>query len=518
MNPKRILFFITSVLLSLLMLSFLSKEYTSDEVGDEYGFMLGNVLVKFPTFGYLTQVREPAQNNKAEEILNSDTQELAQQKKDSIEAAQNKKLVFESNSEGKIYYPGTPEEFVAKLHEKLSQPNCRVIHYGASKIEGDRITAYLRDGLQAIYGGSGPGYFPIKPPYPQKSIDIIGSENWYRYALFNADQRKNRDLLPTNQYGLYANVCRFTPIKETDTTTTKEAFFVIKPSLKHYSRLQQYTQMGIHYGNCKTLTEISIYQNGHLLREDSLKTDGKYHNYKIQFDRTPAEIKVVLSGTISPDFYGITLDGQQGVKVDNVPTRGDSGFHFTRLQNTFEQMCRELNPDIFLFEYGGNLVPSLKDENQVRSSVKRIIANIEWVKRRNPEALFILIGPSDMLRKDTMESFPILPTLITEMKKQALEKGIAFWSMYEAMGGINSMKIWFDKGYGSTDFIHYSEKGTEKISELLFQEISTNIKAVRQLQEERIAQEKAKKEAEKKQMEQALENLKQLKENQQNPQ
>lgn len=525
MNPKKVLLFIVSVLLSLLMLTFVSGQYAYAETdeygydkGYQYGFKLGDLLIKFPTFGKLTQVRKDVKNDKAQEILNSEAQILAKQQQDSLEAEKNKIIPFVSNEEGKIYYPDNPEEFVAKLHEKLSQPTCRIIHYGASKIEGDRITSYIRNELQEIYGGSGTGYFPIKMPYNQKSIEITTSENWFRYALFNADQRKNKDLLPNNQYGLYANVCRFTSAKETDTTSIKKAFFVIKPSYKHYARLHQYTQMGIHYGNCKTPTAISVYQNGHLLRNDSLKTDGKYHHYKLQFEKTPAEIRVELSGRVSPDFYAITLDSKQGIKMDNVPTRGDSGFHFSRLQNTFEQMCKELKPEIFFFEFGGNLVPSLKNEEQVRSNVRRIIANIEWVKRRNPNALYLLIGPSDMLRKDVMESYEILPTLVAEMKKQALEKGIAFWSMYEAMGGANSMKTWFDNGYSSTDYIHFSEKGTEKISELLFKEISENLKAVQQIQQARKAEEERQKELRRKEVQQALETLKEVKEKQEIPQ
>lgn len=501
MNPKKIALFLLSTLLFLFALTFASNRYELEEE-DIYGFKVGDWYVRYPTFEKLTREKKIVSNEKASEIL--DVKKPTEEKKDTIQIIENQEEIFVSNEEGKIYYPGVPQEFVAKLHAKLSQPTCRIIHYGASKDEGDRITSYLRDGLQAIYGGSGPGYFPIKPPYPQKSIEISHSDNWRRYALFNADQRRTKDLLPTNQYGLYANACRFTPAKSSDTTQVRKASFTIKPSFKFYERLRQYTQMGIHYGNCKSPTLISVYQNGNLLRKDSLKTDGKYHHYKLQFDRTPAEIKVELSGRVSPDFYAITLDGQKGIRMDNVPTRGDSGLHFTRLQNTFDQMSKELHPDIFIFEFGGNLVPALKHQEQIKGGVKRIIANMEWVRRRNPEALFILVGPSDMLKKDTMESYPIFPALIAEMKALALEKGFAFWSMYEAMGGNNSMKIWYDKGYGAADFIHFSEKGTEKISELFFKEITSNLRTYQQ-------QEKQKLETQNKEIEEALRVVDELK-------
>lgn len=501
MKPKNILFFVVAVLCSLLGLTFVSRDYivspsvvSDSEVGEsltaapleeiKQGFPFGNTHVKYPTFEKLTQIKKAIPNEKAAEILRHKALSSQQMQEDFVEIdsipseSTKGSLPLISNIEGKIYYPGNPEEFVSKLHQKLSQHSCRIIHFGASKIEGDRITSYIRNRLQVIYGGTGPGYFPIKMPYPQKSIDLQISENWDRYALFNGEHRRTKHLLPTNQYGLYANVCRFTPIADTDTINIKKAFFEIKPSYNFFKRLRQYSVMGIHYGNCKTPTAISVYENGKLIKQDSLKSDGKYHNYKVKFARTPNQIRVEFSSRISPDFYGITLDGNSGVFMDNVPTRGDSGLHFTKLQNTFDAMSRELQPDIFFFEFGGNLIPSLKTEDQVRSSVKRIINNIEWVRRRNPNALCVLIGPSDMLRPDTQVSYSIIPTLVAEMKKQALHKGIAFWSMYEAMGGENSMKVWFDKGFGSTDFIHFTQSGTDKISELLYNELEANLLAV----------------------------------------
>ena len=501
MSPKKIVIFMLGVLLSLLWLTFVSREYMDEENEVAHGIRIGNFQMKYPTFWDIFSRQEHITNDKAMAIIQGKEPDLEKVEKDTMGTTtmvNRHKFVFPedmnqlrdsigafllagnpplvSNVEGQIYYPAPAKDFVKKLHEKLSQPSWLILHYGDSKIEGDRITAYLRNGLQTLYGGTGPGYFPIKMPYGQRSIIEQTSGNWYRYALFNAEQRKNKDLLQNNQYGLYANVCRFAPARG-ETAGLKTASFTISPSHSYYDRLSQYNQVTIHYGNCTTPALVTVYEDNTEIRKDTLIADGAYHAYKLNFSATPKKLRVQFSSTKSPDFYGVTVGSTEGVQADNIPTRGDSGFHFTRIQDTYDAMSRELKPDIIIFQFGGNLVPYLT-KNKVASSVKRIITNMQWVQKRNPDALFILIGPSDMLKRSTKTTYDIIPELVEEMKKQTAENGFAFFSMYEAMGGKNSMKIWYDNRMAASDLVHFSDKGTERMAQLLFQNLVEDLLSV----------------------------------------
>nr|WP_314750788.1 SGNH/GDSL hydrolase family protein [uncultured Capnocytophaga sp.] len=503
MSPKKIVIFMLGVLLTLLWLTFVSREYMDEENEVAHGIRIGSFQMKYPTFWDIFSRRQHIENDKAMAIVQGKTPEEKSlpktedtlsvsglvnktkfvfpedmnQLRDSIGAflaGGNSQLV--SNVEGRLYYPEPAQDFVKKLHAKLSQPSCRILHYGDSKIEGDRITAYLRNGLQTLYGGTGPGYFPIKMPYGQRSIIEQTSGNWYRYALFNAEQRKNKDLLQNNQYGLYANVCRFAPARG-EAAGLKTASFTISPSHSYYNRLSQYTDVAIHYGNCTAPAIVTVFDGNTEIKKDTLVSDGAYHAYKLKFLTTPKKLRVQFSSTKSPDFYGVTVGSGEGVQMDNIPTRGDSGFHFTRIQDTYDAMSRELKPDIIIFQFGGNLVPYLT-KNKVASSVKRIITNMQWVQKRNPDALFLLIGPSDMLKRSTKTTYEILPELVAEMKKQTAENGFAFFSMYEAMGGKNSMKIWYDNRMAASDLVHFSDKGTERMAQLLFQSLVEDLLSV----------------------------------------
>ena len=83
-----------------------------------------------------------------------------------------------------------------------------------------------------------------------------------------------------------------------------------------------------------------------------------------------------------------------------------------------------------------------------------------------------------MLRRSSKTTYDIIPELVAEMKKQAVENGFAFFSMYEAMGGKNSMKIWYDNRMAASDLVHFSDKGTERIAQLLFQNLVEDLLSV----------------------------------------
>lgn len=485
MNPRKIAIFFIGVLLALFAITFISGQYKTSQGSVKEGIVLGNTMIKYPTSNILLKDNSP-KNSKATQIIEEVTKAKEEKKttpsvkKDSVATSyeeENSKLV--SNTEGKIYYPENATEFISQLKEKLQQPNCQIIHYGDSQIEGDRITVYVRNRFQALFGGGGPGFIPIKIAYTQNSVNIQASANWLRFASFDRFKRKK---VPHQKYGLYATLSRFSDYNPADTISVKKASFTIKPSSTAYNRLRKFTKFGLHYGNCSHPTKIIVYQNGKLLKEDFLKADGKYHNFRLDFDETPQEIKVELESVTSPDFYGITLDEAKGVRMDNVAMRGEAGRIFTRLNHeNFQQMSAERKPDIFIFQFGGNTIPYIEQEKQITDYVRSLIQNIKWVKRSNPKASVIVIGPGDMSTSENgkMITYPFLIKLNEEMKNQCVNNNIAFWSIYEAMGGENSMVAWVEKGMAASDYVHLKPKGTQIISELFFQHLHNDILAIK---------------------------------------
>ena len=484
MNPKKITIFLVGVLLTLWGITLFSGQHRTTEGSVKEGIVFGNTMVKYPTSDILSKENKEVDNAKASEILHQAKKQKEEKKTpprpktDSIAIVKKeKKNTLLTNIEGKIYYPDPPTDFLKSLKAKLKQPNCVIVHYGDSQIEGDRITIYVRNRFQTLYGGGGPGFIPIKIAYPQNSVHIKASENWQRYASFDRQRRKK---VPHEKYGIYTTISRFTEYNPKDTITMQKAHFVITPSTKVYTRLRKFTRFGLHYGNCTKPTKITIYVNGKWLKQEELKTDGKYHNLKLDFAETPNEIRIELEGVLSPDFYGITLDEPKGVRMDNVAMRGEAGRIFTRLDyENFRQMSAERKADIFIFQYGGNNVPYLRKDKQIKDYTQSLMQNIKWVKRSNPKAIFIVIGPGDMSTSinGKMMTYPYLIKLNEGMKEECLKNNVAFWSIYEAMGGENSMIEWVKNDMANADYVHLKPKGTQIISELFFENLHNDILA-----------------------------------------
>jgi len=455
----------------LVAAMFMSRSSTISAGQKTEGIAVGELFVKFPSAkGFFSrEVYTPSK--KADSIItliqdNIPAREFPRELPDfsKIDTAE---IV-------RIAYPGNRNEYTGVIDARLKSGRCRILHYGDSQIEGDRISGYLRNRLQGIYGGSGPGFLPIKQVYEQNAAEISVSDNWIRLAAFDP----NSEPLPDKNYGMFASVSRFTPvaINTSDTLSPSDAQPVkasirIRPSQKSYPRLRNYTHVGIHYGNARYATHCRVYSDGNLVGENQLINDGRYHCFEIENNAGTNEILVEFESVESPDFYGITLDGSSGICLDNIAMRGASGTIFRSMsQQAFVSMAARLNPEILIFQYGGNTIPYVKDSAAVASYAGYLLQQITWIRRQIPGVVVIFIGPGDMSTSvdGQMITYPLLPYLDERLQASCLKNGVAYWSMYKAMGGENSMPLWVEQGLAGSDYTHFSPKGTRIIAELFF--------------------------------------------------
>jgi hypothetical protein len=56
------------------------------------------------------------------------------------------------------------------------------------------------------------------------------------------------------------------------------------------------------------------------------------------------------------------------------------------------------------------------------------------------------------------------------LRNAAFESGPAFWDMYTAMGGQNSMPSWVfaDPPLASGDFVHFNHRGAKTIAQMFY--------------------------------------------------
>ncbi|QKX03477.1 lipase [Aquimarina sp. TRL1] len=486
-KPIQIALFIIVVLGILFGLTFLSEKGGIQKgITEEDGFSFSGFSIKYPTEEQFLGLEVDSTITK-EEVLEvtqtvtpvadevTDEPEglsMAFMKNDSLQRPDFSKI--DTTKIVRIQYPPDSLDLIGTLQKKIASGACRIIHYGDSQIEGDRISAYLRNRLQGIYGGGGPGFIPIKQVYDQVSAVVIPSDNWKRYALFDPTQSK----FPHRKYGAYMSVSRFTEYRDpkkdstiVDSLPLTKATITIGKSKKTYFKFRRFNSIGLHYGNATTPIQIKVYNDGALLQQGTLIADENYHIYTIKTAVAPTNLTIELEGRESADFYGVTLDAPSGIQIDNVAMRGASGTVFTTSNAaSYARMARVLKPKIVIMQYGGNTMPYLKDSTKVDNYAKRILGQINWIRRRTKNVSFIFIGPTDMCLpvNGKMETYPLLPYLNQKLMETCTQNNVAYWSMYDAMGGKGSMKFWVEEKLTGSDYMHFTHKGTKIISELFF--------------------------------------------------
>lgn len=354
---------------------------------------------------------------------------------------------------------------VASNKEKIS-----ILHYGDSQIEGDRMTGFIRQRVQNQFGGFGPGLIPATNVYSTVSFIQTYSDNFQRYTCFGGASLKS------GKYGVMASASRFTPeyadSVKLDTVQEKTGWIEIQASGSAYARARQFNNVKMHYNDCKSPVKLNVYQNGSLIHEEQLKTDGAQHTVALSFGATPGKLKFEFTGKVSPNVCAFSLEGDYGVQVSNIGMRGSSGTVFGKLnQATAKPMYDELNAELVIMQFGGNSVPFFKDSASVRNFAGYFKGQINRVKALNPGAMVIVIGPSDMSKNNegVYETYEFLPYCVAQMRKVTMDSGGAFWNLYAAMGGKNSMPAWVEKGLAGNDYIHFSNGGAKIASQMFYE-------------------------------------------------
>ncbi len=364
---------------------------------------------------------------------------------------------------------------LAHFFEKIkSDSTARVMHYGDSQIEGDRITSYIRNKLQIKFGGTGVGLRPAVQPYDYVFSAVqTHSDNWKRYPIYG----KVDSLVEYQRYGVMGAFSRFAPLTS-DSIPFRDSIIynaelTISKSNIAYNRVKEYKRIRIFFGNAKRQVDFDLAANGEKIYSGILRPNIDYGMFSYNLPNSTNEISISFSGWDSPDIYGIELGDTSGITVDNIALRGSSGTIFTKADFAHSaKMYADLKPNLFILQFGGNVMPYIKDQKAIDRYGRWFTSQIKRIKQLCPNAAVLVIGPSDMStkEKDKFVTYEYLPAVVEVLRQAALSTGSGYWDMYSAMGGHNSMPSWVnaEPELARPDYTHFSARGARLVASMFY--------------------------------------------------
>jgi lysophospholipase L1-like esterase len=413
----------------------------------------------------------------------------------SLDVRTQKALELANSDDHRIFFPNLERDALDNFFESLANiqetnEQVRIIHYGDSQIEEDRISSYLRREFQAKFGGGGLGMVAARPIGGSISASHSYSNNWKRFTSFSL----TGEPLSNKRYGAYGITCKYVgnsydknfPQYDEDSILSQndeeEPFefmdknrghVTIRPIAKNNPNVSRFDKVRVFIGNVEENIKLSVVTDKGQFQEN-ISAGLDYKDFNFSFNGSPSSVSVTFSGGLSPEVYGISLESSSGVVVDNIAMRGSDGSVFVKFQQTLaKSMFADLNPKLIILQFGGNAMPVISSEKVAKSYAKQLSNSINFIRRFCPNVSILFIGPADMCKvvDGQLRSYPMMETMIEEIKNICREHNVAFFSMYHAMGGKNSMIQWVNQGWAVSDYIHFNRKGAEKMSEILYKYI-----------------------------------------------
>ena len=364
---------------------------------------------------------------------------------------------------------------LARFFDKIKKDStARVMHYGDSQIEGDRITSYIRNKLQTKFGGTGLGLRPAVQPYDYIFSAVqTNSDNWKRYPIYG----KVDSLVEHSRYGVMGVFSRFAVLTSDSIpfrdSVVYEAELSISKSNIAYNRAKVYKRMRLFYGNAKRSVSFELVVRDDTVYSGVLRPNLDFGVITCNLPDGTDEISIKFLGWDSPDIFGVELGDISGITVDNIALRGSSGTIFTKADFAVsKKMYNSLQPNLFILQFGGNVMPYIKTQKAINSYGRWFTSQIKRIKQLCPNAAILVIGPSDMStkKKDKYVTYEYLPAVVDALRQAALSTGSGYWDMYGAMGGYNSMPSWVnaEPELARPDYTHFSARGARLIASMFY--------------------------------------------------
>lgn len=331
----------------------------------------------------------------------------------------------------------------------------RIAVFGDSFIEADIFTADLREMLQKRFGGCGVGFVAI-------TSATNGFRPTVRHTFGGWESHAVTDSMGFDKKLQGISGHYFIP--------RRGAFVELRGQKKYASLLDTCQRSTIFYLSKDSLSLTASVNKGDAQLFSVLPSA---HLQTREVEGSIGSVRWSAGEADSTRFYGVAMDGKQGIVLDNFSLRGSTGLS---LRDIPQRMLKEFNRvrpyDLIVLEYGLN-VATERGRNYDKYQ-KGLLTAIEHLKNCFPQAGVLLLSVGDRDYKDDegeLRTMPGVKNLVRYQQHTAALSGIAFWSMFEAMGGEESMAtlVHAKPAMANLDYTHINFRGGRFLAGLLYE-------------------------------------------------
>jgi lysophospholipase L1-like esterase len=328
----------------------------------------------------------------------------------------------------------------------------RIAHFGDSAIEGDLITAQIRDELQRKFGGMGAGFLGLT------SQDInFRTTTKHRFSK----SWDSGSIFEYNPQGLEVGI-------NGEVYIPKSRSWVTYQTTGRPSTLRNFNTVRLFFSKANNASVRYSFDGGSK-KSARLKSGNGVKELKLQSNNNSKSVRLEIPAN-SGHFYGVSLEKGNGVYVDNLPLRGNSGVALNKISSEkLKDFNQLMNYKLIILHFGLNVVSSGRRNYDWYE--REMIDVVNHLKTAFPDAGILIVGVGDksVKRGSKFVTDPGVTKLVSAQKDIAEKTGVAFWNLFEAMGGLHSMNEWVKANppLAFKDYTHFNLQGAEKVAELL---------------------------------------------------
>lgn len=355
------------------------------------------------------------------------------------------------------------EEFSApfnRLYEKLvaGKHSVRVAFMGDSFVEGDILTADLRELLQDTFGGGGVGFAPMASPFTgfRQTVKTT-SKGWTPYNIM---QRKNTPEPYVNDYFVSGWVAK--------ASSGASVRWDMSDKRRHLNECRRARIMFI----CRKEAELRVRLNEGEERIFNFDGGDDVRQIVVEDNQITSLEMAVVSGADGFTGLGADFDSTEGVAVDNFSIRSNNGqAMFWSNPSVNAQVNTMRAYDLVILQYGLNIMQA--DRHDYSLYAKQVEKMIRFVESCFPGAAVLVMGVSDRSQKNEQGIVPMESAKdLSQWQRTAAEQcGAAFWNTYDAMQKLGGMSTFVDNGWAGKDYTHINYAGGKQVARALYHAI-----------------------------------------------